>query len=240
MKKILEYYEKDGDMEQVAETYSYLRFYYFTLNDDYKKSIKNYNTSLELYQELQDTVKIAEQFSNLAWVNEMHGYDTDNIKYFLESIDYSQTALEIYVLINDSLHFAEEAEKIGNIHSSNLSNYTKAIEFYTRSIEIMEKIGEQEIPNMHPVDVGVCRDHNTVITKTLHTLFDTKGAHDIVELFVLVDRVALLRGTIAEELEPESVAQSCTTNDKEKYNIVGISERKITAMRDHGIYGSEE
>ena len=43
---------------------------------------------------------------------------------------------------------------------------------------------------MHAVDVGIGRDDDLVVAQTVDAVLDAEGAHDVVELLVLVDRLA--------------------------------------------------
>lgn len=149
MKKVMKYFEKNGDKEELARCYDHLGYWHYSLNKDYKKSVPNYHRALELYKELQDSVKIAETLSTFSLTTNIKGMDVykdgkEYDKYIIESIDYSQVALEIYVLINDTLHVAEEAERIGRNYAYMLNDYIKGIEYWVTAYELYEMLGLEE------------------------------------------------------------------------------------------------
>ena len=58
-------------------------------------------------------------------------------------------------------------------------------------LEVAQEIGEQQVTNVHSVNVGISRNHDFVVTQPIHTIFDAKGAHDVVEFLILIDCIAL-------------------------------------------------
>ena len=58
-------------------------------------------------------------------------------------------------------------------------------------LEVAQEEREQQVADVHAVDVGVGGDHDAVVAQAVEAVLDAQRAHDVVELFVLVDRVAL-------------------------------------------------
>ena len=58
-------------------------------------------------------------------------------------------------------------------------------------LEVAQEVGEQQVADVHAVDVGVGGDHDLRVAQAVDAVLDAERAHQVVELFVLVDRVAL-------------------------------------------------
>ena len=56
--------------------------------------------------------------------------------------------------------------------------------------EKAQEVSQQQIADVHAVDIGVGSDHDPVVTQPLEIIFDAECAHDVVELLVLVDRLS--------------------------------------------------
>ena len=78
----------------------------------------------------------------------------------------------------------------------------------------------KQIADVHPVDVSVGGDHHPVVAQPVEPVLDAEGAHDVVELLVLVDRLA------AEAVGIEGLAL-------ERVDGLGLN----VACLDHGAAG---
>ena len=58
-----------------------------------------------------------------------------------------------------------------------------------KSLKIGQKEGDQKIPNMHAVYIGIGCQNHFVITQVREILFDVERRHQIVHLFVLIELI---------------------------------------------------
>ena len=58
-------------------------------------------------------------------------------------------------------------------------------------LEVAQEERQQQVADVHAVDVRVRRDHDAVVPEPFDAVLDPERPHDVVELFVLVDGIAL-------------------------------------------------
>ncbi len=121
-----------NDEEQTAYIYSNLAVIFSRIKN-YKQAIEQYHKALAINIKLNNSLHIASSSNGLG-----------STFYLLEKYDsaqiYFQKALKYFRQTNDLEHEAIVLNNIANIHANGNDSLVKAISYYTKAIEVFEKL----------------------------------------------------------------------------------------------------
>ncbi len=135
-KQVLDLAVKADDPEQVAEAHFFLGILY-SRDEDFAPSVEHLSKALKFYEEYEILDKLAESYSTLGIVEE-NALDYDNaLKAFSASI-------KLHEEMGEDLNRGRELRRIGRIYLLRLSNYPKALEFFTSANKLFQELDVPE------------------------------------------------------------------------------------------------
>ncbi|MDA3853886.1 MAG: tetratricopeptide repeat protein, partial [Bacteroidales bacterium] len=120
--------------------------------DRFKNAIEEFNTSIDLFTELEDSANILDCYSGLTYV---YSYGSAQMK----SLNYSFKALNIAQELQDSLIISTISNNIGTIYTK-LGNYDAAIIYYSQSMTIDEQLQRFGYLAISHSNVGILKLEN--------------------------------------------------------------------------------
>lgn len=145
LNKALEIRKTINDKKDIAKTYNGLgKLYYEKV--DYPKSIEYYNDAIKIRETINDPEGLA-----IAYLN--FGNTLSSIGKYQPALEQYQKALKTFELIKKQDGIAASCFGIGNVYTNlsqstlaikdNEANYNKALEYYSRSLEIYKSLGSK-------------------------------------------------------------------------------------------------
>lgn len=119
--------------------------YYF--QGEFAEAARNWEPSLQIYEELGDAPMIANLLSNLGAIYHSIGKN-------MEAIEYYHRALKFVEEGTDSTRLATLVINIGVLYSELPETYDLARDYYSRAIEMGESLGDIEIMGLGNMNLG--------------------------------------------------------------------------------------
>ena len=134
--------------------------------NDYPKTIKYYENSLEIYKELNDKTRLIKCLNNLGIL-----YNT--IGNYSKAFEYSQKSLEIAEKFDYKSDISQSLQNIGDIYISR-KKYNKALEYYLKTLKLNKEIGDKNEISSSYLNVGkiyfITKKYNKALDYTLKSL----------------------------------------------------------------------
>lgn len=121
--------------DQLASSLTNRAIVYFS-SGDYNKAAENYQLAMDIYKVLNDSTRYAVLTMNLGLVYWQWNKNDLALKMLLEAKDVLEQT-------NKSVELAKLYNNLGRLYSQDLGDNNKALEYYQRSLEMRELIGNQ-------------------------------------------------------------------------------------------------
>ena len=95
---------------------------------NYLQASENFRLSLDIYQELKDSIGISKSYNNIGVI---YARQSD----YVTAKEYFSKSLEIYSRLNDKIGMSEMYNNLGLVNVG-IGNYDEALVFYEKSLEI--------------------------------------------------------------------------------------------------------
>jgi PAS domain S-box-containing protein len=145
-KKALRLHKEAGDLEGTALSSNNIGFIYYN-QADIPRALEWYDRALRIREEIGDKKGIAISYNNLGNVYNKQGV-------FPKALEYYNKSLKISEAIGDKKTFALSLSTLGDLYknqaitffeiSAKTEYFSRAFEFYQRSLKIYEEQGEKE------------------------------------------------------------------------------------------------
>lgn len=113
----------------------------------YLEALDFYNQSLQVFIKLKDNSGIANLYSNIGAVYYDRGDDTKALENYLQSLKYAEQA-------NDKFRIFIALNNVGGIYYLKPATYDKALDYYTRAMQLCEELGKKEELGAISVNAG--------------------------------------------------------------------------------------
>ena len=113
-----------------------------------EKATQNYSKSLNIYQQINDSIGIANTLNNIGSIYYYSGNSLKSLKLYHES-------LNIRKLIHDDFGVANSLNNIGNIYREE-ANYPEAIEYFLESLKIRLSLKNKGQTSTLYHNIGLC------------------------------------------------------------------------------------
>lgn len=141
---------------RLAETLDYLKGQAFALKniglgyymlDNYLEVLDSWESSLTMFEQLQDTVGFANIVNNLGAIYYNQGDDAKALEYYLKSLQISED-------IGDKLRIATALQNIGNVYLNKPETQAKGLPYFHQALPIAEELGDQDAIGVISVNLG--------------------------------------------------------------------------------------
>jgi len=119
----------------------------FYMQGEYTEAFKNWEPSLEIYEELGDDQLVANLLNNMGAIYFSIGKNVEALEYYLQ-------ALQMAEKLADSTRISTLLQNIGVIYSEKPATYNKARDYYRRAIEMGESIGDVDVVGISTINLG--------------------------------------------------------------------------------------
>ncbi len=145
------------DKVKLAFAYSSKAANYNARNND-SLSLQFFSMALNIYQQLNDKVKVATLYHNMGLIYQNSNYNI--------ALEYENKALAVFEQLHDEESIAETYRTIGIDHYF-LSEYPGALEYLQKALNIFERLGNR--PGIAGVftDMGLVYNHESQFSKAL-------------------------------------------------------------------------
>jgi tetratricopeptide (TPR) repeat protein len=164
----------------------------YTDTKNYDLAVKNYSTSLKIFEELKNKTGIAATYNNISLVYKSHG------KYQL-ALENNLKALKLREGISDKGGVATSYNNIGLIHEA-MGNFQEALKYQMASIKLRSEIGDRQGLAGSYINIGTVYISlkqyalaEEYITKGLNLSKDVKSLEFIREGYSALNRLDTLR-----------------------------------------------
>jgi tetratricopeptide (TPR) repeat protein len=127
--------QEHGLIEQQAGAAANKATTFFSMGD-YEKSIENYQQSLAIYKELNDSLRYAKMMMNIGIIYWQWNKNELALEMHLE-------AKKVFEDKNDLVELGRVLNNIGRIYYQDFNDTTLALEYFTQSLSLREKLGDQ-------------------------------------------------------------------------------------------------
>ncbi|MBD81549.1 MAG: hypothetical protein CL840_21705 [Crocinitomicaceae bacterium] len=115
---------------------------YYSIIDDYSKSLDAYDISLKLFTEINDQVGVGEVLGNIGIVYQYQQEYNSALDYFLQSLEIQESR-------GSQKDQAVVLGNLGNLYDQQ-SEYGKAMEYYSRALKVFENLNDRsQIANVY-------------------------------------------------------------------------------------------
>ncbi len=119
----------------------------FYMQGEYTDAFKNWEPSLEIYEELGDDQLVANLLNNMGAIYFSMGKNVEALEYYLQ-------ALQMAEKFADSTRISTLLQNIGEIYSEKPATYNKARNYYRRAIEMGESIRDVDVVGISTINLG--------------------------------------------------------------------------------------
>ena len=127
--------EEHGLIEQQAGAAANKATTFFSMGD-YEKSIENYQQCLVIYKELNDSLRYAKMMMNIGII--YWQWDKNDL-----ALEMHLEAKKVFEDKNDLVELGRVLNNIGRIYYQDFNDTTLALEYFTQSLSLREKLGDQ-------------------------------------------------------------------------------------------------
>lgn len=108
----------------------------FSSLGNYQQALENYQSAMKIYQETQDSLRYAKMLMNTGLV--YWKWDKNDL-----ALELQLQAKDVFELKKDFVELGRVYNNIGRMYYQDFQDTTLALEYYQKSLEIREKLGNQ-------------------------------------------------------------------------------------------------
>ncbi len=221
--RALKYYETYNDEKGQATTLGNIGLVYYNLKE-YKTALEFYNKALRLDTEIKNYDGIARHLGNMAIVFEEQNMQQKALDYYFKALElkekYGNPYDAAYTIGNIGNAYASLAESKNNTTSERKSFFNKALEYDTKALQTLQKIGDKN---------GIARNLGNIGIIYHKQKTDAKAEKNLLKAIAICDEIGMLNEKMDFEIILSEVYLNLGKHKKalEHYKEYSISRDSI-------------